>query len=67
MAQVSTDVERGRVQGAADLVTTSLVALASLTAGSLHSQFGWEVMVMTGCLPITVLAFVLVWFGFHQR
>ena len=67
VARVATAEERGRVQGAADLATTSLVALASLTAGGLHSQFGWDVLVLSGCVPIGILACALVWFGFHQK
>lgn len=67
VVQVATAAERGRVQGAADLATTSLVAFASLIAGSLHSQFGWEVLVLTGCVPVTLLAWALVWFGLYQK
>jgi MFS family permease len=67
VARVATAEERGRVQGAADLAITSLVAFASLTAGGLHSQFGWDVMVLSGFVPIGILACALVWFGFHQK
>ena len=49
VATVATSEERGRVQGVADLATTSLVAMASLTAGGLHSQFGWDVLILAGC------------------
>lgn len=67
VASVATAEERGRVQGVADLATTSLVAMASLTAGGLHSQFGWDVLILAGCVPIAILACGLGWLGVHQR
>ena len=67
VASVATAEERGRVQGVADLATTSLVAMASLTAGGLHSQFGWDVLILAGCVPIAILACGLGWLGLHQR
>lgn len=67
VASVATAEERGRVQGVADLATTSLVAMASLTAGGLHSQFGWDVLILTGCVPVVILACGLGWLGFYQR
>ena len=67
VASVATAEERGRVQGLADLATTSLVAVASLTAGGLHSQFGWDVLILVGCVPIVILACGLGWLGFYQR
>ena len=67
VASVATAEERGRVQGVADLATTSLVAMASLTAGGLHSQFGWHVLILAGCVPVAILACGLGWLGVHQR
>ena len=67
VARVATAVERGRVQGAADLTTTSLVAFASLAAGGLHSQLGWEALVLIGCGPVVILAFSLFWLGLYQK
>ena len=67
VASVATAEERGRVQGVADLTTTSLVALASLTAGGLHSQFGWDVLILAGSVPIVILGCGLGWLGFYQR
>ena len=67
VASVATAEERGRVQGVADLTTTSLVAMASLTAGGLHSQFGWDILILAGCVPIVILACGLGWLGFYQR
>ena len=66
VASVATSEERGRVQGVADLATTSLVAMASLTAGGLHSQFGWDVLILAGCVPIFILACGLGWLGFYH-
>ena len=67
VASVATAEERGRVQGVADLATTSLVAVASLTAGGLHSQFGWDVLILAGCVPIVILTCGLGWLGFYHR
>ena len=67
VASVATAEERGRVQGVADLTTTSLVAIASLTAGGLHSQFGWDVLILAGSVPIVILGCGLGWLGFYQR
>ena len=67
VASVATAEERGRVQGVADLATTSLVAVASLTAGGLHSQFGWDILILAGFVPIAILACGLGCLGVHQR
>ena len=67
VASVAAAEERGRVQGVADLATTSLVAVASLTAGGLHSQFGWDIFILASCVPIIVLSCGLGWLGFYQR
>ena len=67
VASVATAEERGRAQGVADLATTSLVAMASLTAGGLHSQFGWDALIFAGCVPIVILACGLGWLRFYQR
>ena len=64
---MATAEERGRVQGVADLATTALVAMASLTAGGLHSQFGWDILILAGCVPIAILAYGLGWLGLHRR
>ena len=67
VASVATAEEKGRVQGVADLATTSLVALASLSAGGLHSQFGWDIFILAGCVLVAILACCLSWLGFYQR
>ncbi|MDC1383932.1 MFS transporter [Candidatus Puniceispirillum sp.] len=61
VASVAKPEERGRVQGIADLMTTTSVAIASLTAGVLHSQFGWEVMVLSALVPVLIVAILLIW------
>ena len=67
VASVATAEEKGRVQGVADPVTTTLVALASLSAGGLHSHFSWNILILTGCVTVAILTCGLAWFGFHQR
>ncbi|MGB2294733.1 MAG: MFS transporter [Candidatus Puniceispirillum sp.] len=69
VAQVAHPEERGRVQGFADLVMTVLVASASLIAGMVHSQLGWEVMVLAACLPVFLLMCSVGWLAsdrFHN-
>ena len=61
VASAANPEERGRVQGIADLMTTTSVAIASLTAGVLHSQFGWEVMVLSALVPVLIVAVLLGW------
>ena len=67
VASVANPEERGRVQGIADLVTTTSVAAASLSAGALHSQFGWEVMVLSALGPVMIIAIALAWLGLVHR
>ena len=69
VAQVAHPEERGRVQGFADLVMTVLVASASLIAGMVHSQLGWEVMVLAASLPVFLLMCSVGWLAsdrFHN-
>lgn len=66
IAKVATPEERGRVQGFADLVTTTTVAAASLTAGALHSQMGWKVMSLAAILPVGLVVAALVWLALDQ-
>ena len=61
VVSVAEPEERGRVQGIADLMTTATVAFASLTAGILHSQFGWEVMVLSALGPVLIIAASVLW------
>jgi hypothetical protein len=43
------------------------VAAASLSAGAIHSQLGWDSVGMAALVPVTVLAIALVWLGMAQR
>jgi len=67
IASVASPEERGRVQGIADLVTTTSVATASLVAGALHSQFGWEVTVLSALGPVLIIAISLAWLILSRR
>ena len=67
VAKVATPEERGRVQGFADLVTTSMVAAGSLTAGILHSQMGWVTMTLAAILPVAIMALAIMWLIFDNR
>ena len=67
VVSVAKPEERGRVQGIADLMTTATVAIASLTAGVLHSQFGWEVMVLSALGPVMIIAVSILWLAMSRR
>ena len=66
VVSVAQPEERGRVQGTADPVTTATVAVASLTAGVLHSQFGWEVMVLSALGPVMIIAASILWLAISR-
>jgi MFS family permease len=66
VALVAHPEERGRVQGFADLVMTVLVASASLIAGMVHSQMGWEVMVLAASLPVFLLMCSVGWLASYR-
>ena len=55
VASVATAKQKGRVRVVADLTTTSLVALASLSAGGLHSHSGRNIRILAGCVPVVIL------------
>ncbi len=67
VVSVAKPEERGRVQGIADLITTSTVAVASLTAGVLHRQFGWEVMMLSALGPTMIIAASIMWLVISRR
>ena len=67
VASVANPEERGRVQGIADLMTTTSVATASLTAGVLHSQFGWEAMVLSALGPVMIIGVSIMWLATSRR
>ena len=67
VAGVAEPEERGRVQGFADLTTMTTVAMASLSAGAIHSQLGWDAVSLAALVPVTILVFALAWLGVVQR
>ena len=63
VARVAEPEERGRVQGFADLMVMTTVAAASLSAGAIHSQLGWEALSLAALGPLTLVAVSLGWLG----
>ena len=59
IARIARRAERGRVQGVSDLIIFSFVALASLSAGILHSVIGWDGLVLSCLLPIGLILVML--------
>ena len=55
IARLAEPEERGRVQGVADLIIFAAVAVASLSAGALHSLIGWSGLVLSCLLPMAVI------------
>ena len=55
VARVAEPEERGRVQGLADLTTMTTVAVASLSAGAIHSQLGWQAVSLAALGPVLVV------------
>lgn len=68
VAKIAEPEERGRVQGFADLATMTTVATASLSAGAIHSQFGWDYVALAALGPVVVVVVALGWLGLaHKR
>ena len=63
VARVAEPEERGRVQGFADLMTMTTVAAASLSAGAIHSQLGWEALSLAALGPLSLVCAGLLWLG----
>jgi MFS family permease len=55
IARIAKPVERGRVQGVSDLIIFACVAIASLSAGVLHSMIGWDGLVLSCLLPLGLI------------
>ena len=67
VAKVAEPEERGRVQGLADLVTMTTVAVASLSAGAIHSQLGWQAVSLAALGPVLIVVLALGWLGIASR
>ena len=64
IARIARPAERGRVQGVSDLVIFSCVAIASLSAGVLHSAVGWDGLVLSCLVPLGLI--LLIWLATPQ-
>ena len=58
--------EQGKVQGVADLIIFSSVAVASLSAGFLHYFIGWDKMVL-GIIPIIIIIILVNFLYLKQK
>ena len=67
VAKVAEPDERGRVQGLADLVTMTTVAVASLSAGAIHSQLGWQAVSLAALGPVMIVVLALGWLAIASR
>ena len=67
VARVAEPEERGRVQGLADLVTMTTVAAASLSAGAIHSQLGWQAVSLAALGPVLIVSMSLIWLGLSSQ
>jgi MFS family permease len=56
IADVATPSERGRVQGVADFLLTFFIAVASFSAGALHSVIGWHNLLLGSLIPVAVIS-----------
>ena len=45
-------------------MTMTTVAAASLSAGAIHSQLGWEALSLAALGPLTLVCAGLLWLGF---
>jgi len=55
IADVAEPSERGRVQGVADFLLTFFIAVASFSAGALHSVIGWNNLLLGSLVPVAVI------------
>ena len=70
VARVTEPEDRGRVQGLADLVTMTTVAAASLSAGAIHSQRGWQAVspaTLATLGPVLIVSMSLIWLGLSSQ
>lgn len=66
LASIHAEAERGKVQGANDLIIFSLVAVGSLMSGGLLHQFGWELLNLSMLAPIGLVALAVIWLKASQ-
>jgi MFS family permease len=55
IAKSSFPEERAKVQGVTDFIIFTFVALGSFLAGTLHSNLGWETMMIYAIIPLVIL------------
>lgn len=67
LAGSHSEAERGKVQGANDLVIFALVATASLLSGALLQRLGWAGLNLVTLGPITLVAALAAWLGLRER
>ena len=60
IANSTTAEEKGRVQGVADFIIFSFVALAAMFSGLIHSEFGWDFMIVIVFVPIILILFTII-------
>lgn len=63
LSTVHNEAERGKVQGANDLIIFSLVAIGSLMAGQLLHHLGWEALNLAMLPLILLVVLTTLWLG----
>ncbi|RMF08218.1 MAG: MFS transporter [Alphaproteobacteria bacterium] len=67
LAESHTPAERAKVQGVNDFFVFGGSAIASLSAGSLHSWFGWDSIQYTLFVFVGIVAALTVWYAAHRK
>lgn len=67
IAAAATPDERAKLQGMSDFIITLAIAVASLSAGSLHFLIGWRAMGLAALIPIGLIAVVTLIAVFRER
>ena len=63
IALVARPQERARIQGIADFLITFCVALASFSAGFIHSVAGWALLLYIGVIPLALICLMMIMVG----
>lgn len=63
IALVAKPQERARIQGIADFLITFCVALASFSAGFIHSVAGWALLLYIGVIPLALICLMMIMVG----